>query len=97
MALANYDLNEDGKITDAEIDRSAKLIDLDMRERKSDAQRKMAWTSMFSMIVVTVFIFSPIITNERMAVLDDVIALFYVAQAGVVGAYFGATAWMHSK
>jgi hypothetical protein len=93
----NYDLNGDGKITDAEIDKSAKLIDLDMRERKSDAQRKMAWTSMLSMIVVTGFIFSPIITNERMAVLGDVIPLFYIAQAGIIGAYFGASAWMHSK
>ena len=96
MALSQYDLNNDGEVTDVEIARSEKLIDIELREEKSDAQRKMAWTSMISMLIVTGLILSPIISNERVVALGDVLPLFYIAQAGIVGAYFGATAMMHT-
>ena len=96
MALSQYDLNNDGEVTDVEIARSEKLIDIELREEKSDAQRKMAWTSMISLLIVSGLVLSPIIGNERVAALGDVLPLFYIAQAGIVGAYFGATAMMHT-
>ena len=97
MALSHFDLNNDGEVTDLEIAKSERLKDMELREEKSNAQRKMAWTSMLSMIVVTVFIFSPLVSDERMKVLGDIIPLFYIAQAGIIGAYFGATAMMHTS
>ena len=40
-----FDLDKDGTVTDAEIDRAKEMVDLELREAKSEAQKKMAWLS----------------------------------------------------
>jgi hypothetical protein len=70
------------------------LTELDIRNQKADAQKHMAWTAIGSMILFTVVLFSPIVSDDRVSALADLLGLFYIAQAGVVGAYFGMTAWM---
>jgi hypothetical protein len=49
------------------------------------------------MIVFTLVLFSPMISDSRVAALADLLGLFYIAQAGVVGAFMGMTAWMSRK
>ena len=84
----------DGLLTDSELSRSERLTELDIRNEKADAQKHMAWVAMFSMIVFTIVLFSPMLSDSRVQALADLLGLFYIAQAGVVGAYFGMTAWM---
>ncbi len=88
------DLDNDGKISKKDIDNSNVLLELELREEKADSQRNMAWVAMLSMIVFTMLLFSPVISDTRVAALADLLGLFYIAQAGVVGAYMGVTAWM---
>ena len=68
-----------------------------MREEKADTQKRMAWVAMLSMVAFTVALFSPVISDSRVEALADLLGLFYIAQAGVVGAYMGVTAWMSKK
>ncbi len=91
-----YDLDNDGVVSDMEVTKSERLIDLETREMKSEAQRKMSWTAMVTMIIYTAVLFSPIISIDRLEQLSDIMPLFYIAQAGIIGAYFGSVAWMHS-
>ena len=51
---------------------------------------------MVSMLIFTVVLFTPLMSDSRVAGLADLLGLFYIAQAGIVGAYFGAAAWMSS-
>ena len=95
--FAEYDLDQDGTVTDAEIARSKEMLELELREEKSEAQKQMAWVAMASMIVGTTLLFTPIIPDTRVTALSDLLGLFYIAQAGVVGAYMGVTAWMNKK
>jgi len=88
------DFNNDGLIADSELARSERLTDLDIKNEKADAQKHMAWVAMFSMILFTIALFSPLVSDIRVQALADLLGLFYIAQAGVVGAYFGMTAWM---
>ena len=88
------DLNEDGLLTDSELSRSERLTELDIRNEKADAQKQMAWVAMFSMLLFTIVLFSPMLSDSRVQALADLLGLFYIAQTGVVGAYFGMTAWM---
>lgn len=88
------DLDRDGLLTDSELSRSERLTDLELKNEKAEAQKHMAWVAMISMLVFTGLLFSPIISVERVSALADLLGLFYIAQAGVVGAYFGMTAWM---
>lgn len=88
------DTDNDGKIGRRDIEASDQLLELELREEKADSQRRMAWVAILSMIVFTMLLFSPVISDTRVAALADLLGLFYIAQAGVVGAYMGVTAWM---
>jgi hypothetical protein len=92
-----YDLNADGTVDDAEIDNAQEMLELELREEKADAHRRMAWTAMISMIVFSAGLYLPWIDTERVKALADLLGMFFIAQAGVVGAYMGVTAWMSRK
>jgi hypothetical protein len=69
-------------------------IDLENRDKREDQQRRMAWIAMISMIVLTAFLFLPIVSPERIAALADLLSMFYIAQAGIVATFFGSQAYM---
>ena len=84
--FAKFDVDGDGVVTDEEMEQSTAMLELELREEKSDAQRRMAWIAMASMIVFTIGLFAPIFTDSRINALADILGLFYIDQAGVVGA-----------
>lgn len=94
---SKHDLDGDGVITDEEIAREKELIELELRESKSETQQRMAWIAMLSMLVFSAVLFMPIIPDSRVNALADLLGLFYIAQAGVVGAYMGVQAYMSRK
>ena len=94
---AKYDVDGDGVVRDEELAAVAKLEELEMQEEKADAQRRMAWVSLISMLVFTGFVFLPIFPDSRIQALADLFGLFYIGMAGVVGAYMGMTAYMSKK
>tara|TARA_R110000824_G_scaffold73597_3_gene187391 strand:+ start:2106 stop:2429 length:324 start_codon:yes stop_codon:yes gene_type:complete len=95
--VVDFDMDGDGKITMDEIDRKERMLEIELREEKADSQKTMAWIAILTMLGFTGLLFSPIIEVERVNALSDLLGLFYLAQAGVVGAYMGATAYMAGK
>lgn len=92
-----YDMDGNGVVNDNEINNANDILEIELREEKADAHRRMAWVAMVSMIIFSGFLFLPIIEVERVKALADLLGMFYIAQAGVVGAYMGVTAWMSKK
>ena len=92
-----YDQNSDGTITDEEMKRTTEILELELREEKAEAQKKMSWIAIISMVLFTIVLFTPLIKESRVAALADLLGLFYLAQASVVGFYFGAQAYMSKK
>lgn len=92
-----YDMDGNGVVSDEEINNANEILEIELREEKADAHRRMAWVAMVSMIIFSGFLFLPIIEVERVKALADLLGMFYIAQAGVVGAYMGVTAWMSRK
>ena len=88
------DADRDGMISREDIETSNELLELELREEKAESQKKMAWISIVSMILVTVIVMSPMVSDSRVQALGDLLGLFYIAMAGIVGAYMGVTAWM---
>ena len=88
-----FDIDGDGIVSD---DKMSVMLKIDAHE-KSDAQRKMAWVAMITMIVFTLLLFLPIFPDGRIKALSDLFGLFYIGMAGVVGSYFGMTAYMSKK
>lgn len=91
------DMNSDNTITNKELSIADRALELELREEKADTQRRMAWIAILSMIIFTSVLFSPMVSDSRVQALADLLGLFYIAQAGVVGAYMGVTAWMSKK
>ena len=87
------DIDGDGIVSDAEL-AAAEALD---KHEKADAQRRMAWVAMISMLFFTAAVFLPIFPDARIKALSDLFGLFYIGQAGVVGAYMGMTAYMSTK
>lgn len=88
------DSNQDGVKDEKDLLLDRDRLELELREEKADTQRKMAWVAISSMIIVTVVLFSPLVGDGRVASLADLLGLFYVSMAGIVGAYFGFTTWI---
>ncbi len=93
----NIDVDGDGKIEQDDIEAVKAIEEIDRMNRRQMSQRKMAWVAMWSMILFTLLLFSPLIPESRVNALSDLLGLFYIAQAGVVGAFLGVTAWMNKK
>ena len=97
MSGRDLDLDRDGTVGAEDIAAVEKLAEVERQDRKQQAQRRMAWMAMWSMVVFTVVLFSPMISDSRVSALADLLGLFYIAQAGVVGAFMGMSAWMSRR
>ena len=95
--VLDFDMDGDGIITDTEIARKERMLEIELREEKAESQKRMAWVAMFMMIGFTGLLFSDLVSEGRVAALADLLGLFYIAQTGVVAAYMGATAYMAGK
>lgn len=74
-----------------------RLKRLELQEMKDTNQVWLAWAAMISMTVVTGLLFAPWIPDARILALKDILDLYYIAQASVIGMYMGAKAFMTRK
>jgi hypothetical protein len=89
-----YDADGDGVVSDEEILKAERLAELENKDRKEDQLRQMAWVAMLSMVLFTIALFLPFLSVERLTALDNLLSMFYIAQAGVVATFFGSSAYM---
>ena len=95
--VVDFDIDSDGKITAEEVAMKERMLEIELREEKAESQKKMAWVAMLMMIGLSVYLFTPMVSDTRVQALADLLGLFYIAQTGVVAAYMGATAYMAGK
>jgi len=89
-----YDSDEDGIISNSEIKKTQDIIEIENQDKKEDQQRLMAWLAMWSMVIFTALLYTPLVSVERMQAIDNILGMFYIAQAGVVATFFGSQAYM---
>ena len=92
-----FDMDNDGKITEFDVEISKLKYEEERIARRQFHQRQMAWVSLVAMLVFTMFLFLPVVPDTRIKLLSDISNLFYLAQAGIVGAFMGAAAIMNNK
>ncbi len=91
------DYDGDGELSTEDLHTAERVNDIHLREQKAHAHKQLAWTAMISMIIFTFFLFTPIISNDRIELLTDISSMFYVAQGSIVGGYMAVTTWMSRK
>ena len=96
---SKYDLNEDGVITDSELEMDEKLMRLENEDKKQDAQRYMAWFSLWGMLLYpSLVVFSVLIGLDQAAkILGDMASVYFVSVAAIVAAFFGSQALIKKK
>jgi hypothetical protein len=104
--IKKYDLEGTGKVTQEEMDVIERIIELesrkakeDDRDKREDAQRRMAWFALMGMLLYPVGIMlSDLFSLQQAAnLLGSIAPTYFVAIAGLVAAFFGAQAWASKK
>ena len=88
-----YDIDNDGIVSDEEFEHMAELKRLEHDLRKQRAQRRMATASLVAMATFTAAMF--FVDLDRVKALADISNLFYITGGGIVAAYMGASAIMN--
>jgi len=96
---AEFDINHDGVITDKEMKRAEKLIEIENEDKKADAQRKMAWFALFGMILypLAVIISNLFGLNDASLVLGDMAPTYFVSVAAIVAAFYAKEGYVAKK
>jgi len=100
------DLNGDGVLDEKEFARHRAEQELDRYKReiededaKRDQQRKMVWFALFGMLLYPLFVFGTEALGYQNAsgVIGDMAPTYFMAVSLVVGAFFGADAYVKGK
>jgi len=92
--FAKYDLDGDGTVSDEELAMEERMIDLENRDKREDAQRTMAWYALVGMLLYPVCVVISVVAGIDAAakILGDMAGVYFIAVAGIVAAFFGAQA-----
>lgn len=94
-----YDLDGDGIVTDEEFMMEQKMMRLENEDQKEDAQRRMAWFSLWGMLLYPFSIFMTVYfgLDKAAEIIGDIASVYFVSVAAIVAAFFGKEAYVKSK
>ena len=95
------DSNGDGKVSDKEHEMymEFKRKELEDADAMRDAQRTMAWYSLYGMLLYPIAIVVATVAglDQGAKILGDMAGGYFIAVAGIVAAFFGAQAMQNKK
>lgn len=95
------DLNGDSIISEEEIQiyLEAKRREMEDEDAKRDQQRKMVWFALFGMLLYPFFVFGSeaLGFSNASKVIGDMAPTYFMSVSVVVGAFFGADAYIKGK
>lgn len=94
-----FDVNNDGKVSDEELEKIKKIRTYENEDKKEDAQRNMAWFALFGMLVYPLAVVFAIFFSLDAAaqILGDMAPTYFVSVAGIVAAFYGKEAFVASR
>ena len=99
--MKEIDANGDGIISEEEmaIYLEAKRREIEDEDAKRDQQRKMVWFALFGMLLYPLFVFGTeaLGFSNASGVIGDMAPTYFMAVSVVVGAFFGADAYVKGK
>ena len=95
------DTNGDGKVSAEEhkMHMEFKRKELEDADAMRDAQRTMAWYSLYGMLMypIAVILANVAGLEQGAKILGDMAGVYFIAVAGIVAAFFGAQAFTNKK
>jgi hypothetical protein len=96
-AYNQFDMNHDGVVTDEELDRSEKMLQIDNMDKLADQQRIMAWMALFLPFVLIIYLASGFVEPAKVTMIMSLVATFSASMGTVVVAFMAATAYVRGK
>lgn len=91
------DLNDDGEITNGELDRHERQITIENNDKLQDQQRLICWVSVGASAISIVLVVFPFISPDRVPLVTSLLSTYVVSNMGIVGCFMGATAFSRAK
>ena len=92
-----FDINGDGIVTDEELNRSEKMLQIENMDKLADQQRLMAWFALILPFLTILFMCLPFVTPERTNLVMGLATTFSAAMGTIVVAFMAATAYIRGK
>jgi hypothetical protein len=89
-----YDYDQDGIVTDAEMKRAESIVKLENQDKKEDAQRNMAWFALYGMLVYPLIAVITAALGLDPSILTSMADIYFISSAGIIAAFFGKEAYM---
>ena len=101
-SFEDVDTDKNGSIEKSEWDKlllDDKRMQIEDENSKRDQQRKMVWFALFGMLLYPLFVFGTEMLGFANAskVIGDMAPTYFMAVSVVVGAFFGADAYVKGK
>ncbi|MDG1719924.1 MAG: hypothetical protein P8I31_01575 [Bacteroidia bacterium] len=94
-----FDVDGDGVLTDEEMARGEKLIQIENEDKRQDAQRNMAWFALGGMLLYpfAIILASVLGFEGASGLLKDIAPTYFVSVAAIVAAFYGKEALTANK
>lgn len=96
-AYNQFDMDHDGVVTDIEIERSEKILQIENMDKLADQQRIMAWAALFLPFMLIVLLSSGIVEANKIPLIVGLATTFCASMGTVVVAFMAATAYVRGK
>ena len=105
-AFEHLDTDGDGVITDEEMAKAREIAEFQHKQKlrenedkKEDQIRAMAWFALWGMLLYPVLILATSFfdVGDAATIIGDIAPTYFVAIAGLVATFFGATAYMKAN
>lgn len=87
---AQFDADGDGIVTDEEMAKAERMIQIENEDKKEDAQRGMAWFALFGMLLYPFAVVGAGMIGLEAAgtILGDMAPTYFVSVAAIVAAFY---------
>lgn len=92
-----FDTNHDGVVTDTELARSERMMQIENMDKMADQQRIMAWAALVAPPVLIAYLASELVTLEKVNALNGLVTTYCAAMGTIVVAFMAATAYVRGK
>lgn len=89
-----FDINGDGTVTDDELNRSEKMLQIENMDKLADQQRLMAWAALFLPFLTIILMTLPFVSAEKVNLIMGLATTFSAAMGTIVVAFMAATAYV---
>ena len=96
---AQFDADGDGVVTDEEMARAERMIQIENEDKKEDAQRGMAWFALFGMLLYPFAVVAAGVIGLETAgtILGDMAPTYFVSVAAIVAAFYAKEGYTKGK